>query len=120
MLMFNWIQAIDSGADIQLRIIGTKVEIVVDYLGADARLGAQSFWIEWPIPTNPAAVGRYDQNAGAPYTPRLIFNPPDGTKRVGVHVNFMVHTPYKDGFGMINAAIDDFFLAPTGKREKQI
>jgi hypothetical protein len=30
----------------------------------------------------------------------------------------MVHAPYKDGFRLINAAVDDFFLAPTGKRRK--
>jgi len=27
----------------------------------------------------------------------------------------MVHAPYKDGFRLINAATDDFFLAPTKK-----
>lgn len=117
MLLFNWIQASAAGSEAQLRIIGTRVETVVEFLSDDGRrLGAHSTWHEWPLPTGAAAVGRYDQNSGRPYTPRILFTPPDGTKRIGVHVNFMVHAPYKDGFRHINAAIDDFYLAPAGKR----
>lgn len=115
MLMFYWIQAAASGGEQQLRLIGSKVEVVVDYLGSDGRLGAESFWLEWPVPAGAGCVGRYDQNSGQPFCPRLLLSPPAGTKRVGVHVNFMVHTPYKDGFRLINAAVDDFFLAPTKK-----
>ncbi len=118
-LMFNWIQAVAKGGEPQLRLVGTKVEIVVDYLGDDGRIGAQSFWLEWPVPVGAGCVGRYDQNSGRPYCPRLILNPPDGTERIGVHVSFMVHMPYKDGFRLINAAVDDFFLAPvaaTGRK----
>ncbi len=114
-LMFNWIQAVAAGGETQLRLVGSKVEIVVDYLKADKRLAAQSFWLDWPTPAGAACVGRYDQNSGQPYCPRLILNPPPGTNRVGVHVNFMVHAPYKDGFRLMNAAIDDFLLVPTNK-----
>jgi hypothetical protein len=114
-LMFNWIQAAASGGEQELRLIGSKVEIVVDYLGRGGRLGAQSFWLDWPAPFGAGCVGRYDQNSGQPFSPRLVLNPPAGTKRVGVHVNFMVHAPYKDGFRLINAAVDDFFLVPTKK-----
>ena len=67
------------------------------------------------MPQAAGSVGRYDQNAGQPYTPRVILDPPAGIDRVGVHVNFMVHAPYKDGFRLINAAIDDFFLGPLNK-----
>jgi hypothetical protein len=114
-LMFYWIQAVAAGGEVQLRIMGTQLEVVVEYLGSDGcRLGAQSFWLDWPTPAGAGCVGRYDQNSGQPYCPRLLLSPPDGTKRVGVHVNFMVHTPYRDGFRMINAAVDEFFLAPVG------
>ena len=118
-LMFNWIQAAERGVEAQLRIIGTKVEVVAEYVGSDGRIGAESFWVEWPVPAERACVGRYDQNSGQPFCPRFTLNPPAGTKSVGVHVNFMVHAPYRDGFRSINAAVDDFFLAPAEKpREK--
>jgi hypothetical protein len=115
MLMFNWIQAVANGGETQLRLVGSKVEIVVEYLGRDGRIGAQSFWLDWPVPFGAGCVGRYDQNSGQPFCPRMLLNPPTGTKRVGLHVNFMVHAPYKDGFRLINAAVDDFFLAPSRK-----
>ncbi len=114
MLLFNWIQAPARGAEWELRLIGTRIETVVDYLDEDDRqLGAESQWHQWPLPTGAAAVGRYDQNSARPYCPRVLLNPPDGTKRIGVHVNFMVHAPYRDGFKSINAAVDDFFLGPA-------
>jgi hypothetical protein len=118
MLMFYWIQATAAGGEVELRLIGTKVEVVVDYLGGNGRLGAESFWLDWPVPFGAGCVGRYDQNSGQPFCPRLLLNPPAGTKRVGVHVNFMVHAPYKDGFRLINAAVDDFFLTPVQKPRK--
>jgi len=118
MLMFYWIQAAAAGGEVELRLIGTKVEVVADYLGSDGRLGAESFWLEWPVPAGPGCVGRYDQNSGQPFCPRLLLHPPAGTKRVGVNVNFMVHAPYKDGFRLINAAVDEFFLAPVKKPGK--
>jgi hypothetical protein len=113
MLMFYWIQATAAGGERELRLIGSTVEVVAEYVDGAGRLGAQSFWIDWPTPAGAASVGRYDQNSGQPYCPRLILNPPRGTKRVGIHVNFMVHTPYRDGFKLINAAVDEFFLAPV-------
>jgi len=113
MLMFNWIQAAAKGGEVELRIIGSKVEIVVEYLGSECPIGAQSFWLDWPTPAGPACVGRYDQNSGRPYCPRLLLNPPTGTKRIGVHVNLMVHAPYQDGYKLINAAVDDFLLTPA-------
>lgn len=112
-LMFNWIQAAAHGGEAQLRLIGTKVEIVAEYVGEKGQLGAQGFWLEWPMPPGAGSVGRYDQNSGQPYCPRLILSPPAGTKRVGIHVNFMVYTPYKDGFRHVNAAVDDFLLVPV-------
>ena len=115
-LMFHWIQAVAAGGEVQLRLVGTKVEVVAEYIGDGDRLGAQSFWLEWPTPSGAACVGRYDQNSGSAYCPRLVLSPPPGTKRVGVHVNFMVHMPYKDGFRHINAAVDEFHLAPVGDR----
>ena len=118
MLMFNWIQATANGGERQLRLVGSKVEIVAEYADSNGRLGAQSFWLDWPVPAGAGCVGRYDQNSGQPFCPRLVLNPPTGTKRVGVHVNFMVHAPYKDGFRLMNAAVDDFFLAPAGKLRK--
>lgn len=118
MLMFNWIQATSNGGEQQLRLVGSKVEIVVEYMGSDRRIGAESFWLDWPVPFRAGSVGRYDQNSGQPFCPRLILNPPAGTKRVGVHVNFMIHAPYKDGFRLMNAAVDDFFLAPTEQKSK--
>ncbi len=115
MLMFNWIQATANGGEPELRLIGSKLEIVLEYIGSTGRLGTQSFWLDWPVPSGASCVGRYDQNSGQPFCPRLILDPPAGTKRVGVHVNFMIHAPYRDGFKLINAAVDDFFLAPAKK-----
>jgi hypothetical protein len=117
MLMFNWIQGAAHGMEVELRLIGSQIEIVAEYLGADGRVGAESFWLDWPMPQARASVGRYDQNSGQPYCPRLLLHPPAGTRRVGVHVNFMLHAPYRDGFKHINAAVDDFFLGPTTKPE---
>jgi len=114
-LMFYWIQAAQRGGEVQLRLIGSKLEVVVEYRGEAGQLGAQSFWVEWPVPAGAAAVGRYDQNSGTPFCPRLLLDPPAGTRRVGVHVNFMVHAPYRDGFRLMNAAVDDFFLAPVAR-----
>jgi hypothetical protein len=113
MLMFYWIQAVAPGGEWELRLIGSQVEVVAEYIGRSGRLGAQSSWLDWPTPAGAACVGRYDQNSGQPYCPRLILSPPAGTKRVGVHVSFMVHTPYRDGFRLINAAVDEFFLCPV-------
>jgi hypothetical protein len=113
-LMFNWIQAAQADAERQLRVIGAMLEIVVEYVGPGGRLGAESFRLDWPVPTGRGSVGRYDQNSGAAFCPRFLLQPPAGTKRVGVHVNFMVHAPYVHGFRSINAAVDDFFLTPAG------
>ena len=43
-----------------------------------------------------------------------ILEPPVGTDRVGVHVNFMVNMPYKDRNSHVSAAVDDFYLGPLG------
>jgi hypothetical protein len=116
MLMFGWIQGVGQGGDAELRIIGTKVEIVASYIDEDQHLlGADSFWVDWPVPKGLANVCRYDQNAGQPYCPRLLLNPPAGTRQIGLNVNLMAHTPYKDGWRNLNAAVDDFFLAPAEK-----
>jgi hypothetical protein len=49
MLMFYWIQATANGGERELRLIGSKVEIVVEYVGTNVQLGAQSFWLDWPV-----------------------------------------------------------------------
>ena len=38
--------------------------------------------------------------------------------RAGVHVSFTVHAFYPEGFKLVNAAIDGFFLAPARKPRK--
>jgi hypothetical protein len=86
---------------------------VVEYLEGEKRLDARSFWVDWPMPRSAANVCRYDQNEGRPYAPRFRLEPPPGTDRVGVHVNFLVHTPYKDGWTLMSAAVDDFLLVPA-------
>lgn len=114
LLMFNWIQNIaDGGKAGQLRIVGTYVELVVEYLKGNERLSADGFRVDWPVPKGPGAVGRYDQNADTVYNPRFHLEPPKGTERIGLHVNFFVNMPYRDGFAHITSAIDDFWLGPA-------
>jgi hypothetical protein len=115
-LMFNWIQdTADGGKTSQLRIVGTYVELVAEYLHGKERLGARGFRVDWPIPKGAGSVGRYDQNADTAYNPRFYLEPPKGTDRVGLHVNFVVNMPYRDGFCHVSSAIDDFWLAPADK-----
>jgi len=114
LLMFNWIQNIaDGGKANQLPIVGSYVELVVEYLKGNERLGADGFRVDWPVPKGPGVVGRYDQNADTAYNPRFYLDPPKGTDRVGLHVNFVVNMPYRDGFAHITSAIDDFWLGPA-------
>lgn len=121
-LMFNWIQNVaEAGKAAQLRTVGTEVDLVLEYLHGRERVGAEGFHVDWPVPQGPGAVGRYDQNADTPYCPRFRVVPPEGTDRVGLHVNFLVNMRYRDGWCHVNAAIDDFYLgaetaAPSGQR----
>jgi len=115
-LMFNWVQNIADGAQAaQLRVVGTNIELVVEYLQGKERLGAKGFRVDWPVPKQPGQVGRYDQNADKAYNPRFYLEPPKGTDRIGLHVNFVVNMPYRDGFRHITSAIDDFWLVPADK-----
>ncbi len=119
-LTFNWIQNVSEGSKTpQLRIVGTEIELVVEYLQADRRISADAFHVNWPTPANPGSVGRYDQNAGRPYNPRFRLDPPAGTDRIGLHVSFVVNMPYRDGFAHVLSAIDDFWLGPAGPRQAQ-
>ncbi len=116
LLMFNWVQNIADGAKAnQLRIVGTYVELAVEYLKGNERIGAEGFRVDWPVPKGPGCVGRYDQNADTAYNPRFYLQPPKGTERIGLHVNFFVNMPYRDGFVHVSSAIDDFWLGPVEK-----
>jgi hypothetical protein len=115
-LMFNWIENIAEGgkAD-QVRVVGCYVDLAVEYLKGNERLGAEGFRVDWPVPKGPACVGRYDQNADGAYNPRFYLQPPKGTERIGVYVSHFVNMPYRDGFAHICSAIDDFWLGPVEK-----
>jgi len=113
-LMFWWIQDVAQGKAAQLRIVGTQIQVAVEYLRGRERLGAEGWRLDWPVPKCIANVCRYDQNAGHAYCPRLLLNPPPGTEKVGLHVNFLINAPYRDGWMSTIAAMDDFYLGPEG------
>ncbi len=111
-LMFNWFQNVAYRKTVQLRTAGTELEMVFEYLRGRERLDARAIHLDWPVPKTPGNSGGYDQNDGL-YCPRILLNPPVGTDRVGLHVNFIVNTPNTAGRQAINAVVDDFYLGPV-------
>jgi hypothetical protein len=111
-LMFWWLQHAAQGKEAELRIIGTQIQVAVEYLRGKERLGTDGWRLDWPVPKCIANVSRYDQNAGSTYCPRFRLNPPEGTQRIGLHVNFHIHAPYLHGWQALIAAMDDFYLGP--------
>lgn len=112
-LMFNWIQHAAHGGEAQLRIVGTQIQGVIEFLRDGKRVGAEGFWYDWPVPVAAANVCRYDQNSDQPFSPRVYLEPPAGTDKLSVNINFIMNMPYKDGWRSVNAAVDDFLLVPV-------
>lgn len=119
MLTFYWIQAAaQPGKAFNMRYIGTRVEVVVEYLKGREKLGAEGFLCTWPVPPKSANTCRYDHNNESAHAPWFHLEPPRGTERVGLHVNFIVDMPYHPDWSLMTGAVDDFFLAPAIPVEK--
>lgn len=100
-------------ADTEIRRPFSWIDMHVQYKSGTVSnspvLRTDALTANWPVPSNPNNNQRRDFNANTVYHPQFRLLPPNGTRRVGVHVRLWINcSPHASE--LVDIAIDDVSL----------